>query len=65
MVAKQNLLTIPEVAQQLAIKESTVRAWILTRRLGRVKVGRRAVRVPASEVDRLIAEGLIPARREQ
>jgi excisionase family DNA binding protein len=65
MDTKGNLLTVPETAQRLAVKESTIRAWLLTRRLCKVRVGRRAVRVPASEVDRLIAEGLVPAREER
>ena len=64
MSTKDNLLTVPEIAQRLAVKESTIRAWLLSRRLCKVRVGRRAVRIPASEVDRIIAEGLIPARRE-
>jgi excisionase family DNA binding protein len=56
------LLTVSEVAARLAVKESTVRAWLLSRRLSRVRVGRRAVRVPVKEVERIIAEGTIPAR---
>lgn len=61
----QLLLTIPEAAARLALKESTVRAWLLARRLSKVRVGRRAVRVPASEIDRIIAEGFIPAREDR
>jgi excisionase family DNA binding protein len=60
--AEQQLLTASEVAERLAIKESTIRAWLLARRLARVRVGRRAVRIPVSEVERIIAEGTILAR---
>jgi excisionase family DNA binding protein len=55
-------LRVSEVADILSVKESTVRAWLLARRIGRVRVGRRAVRIPLSEVERLIAEGTVPAR---
>jgi len=59
------LLRISEVAELLAVKESTIRAWLLARRLPRVRVGRRAVRVPLAEVERIIAEGTIPAREQR
>ena len=59
------LLTVPEVAQRLSIKESTVRAWLLRRQLAHVKIGRRAVRVSVGEVERIIKEGNTPARGEQ
>ena len=58
----QQLLRVSEAAELLAVKESTIRAWLLARRLSRVRVGRRAVRIPAAEVQRLIVEGTIPAR---
>jgi len=58
------LLTVPEAAARLALRESTVRAWILRRRISKVRVGRRAVRVPAAEIERLIREGTVPAREE-
>jgi excisionase family DNA binding protein len=56
------LLSVPQVAQRLAVKESTVRAWLLRRRLAHVKVGRRAVRVPVGEVERIVREGSVPAQ---
>ena len=55
------MLTVAEAAHKLGIKEATLRLWIYQRRLGHVKLGR-AVRVPESEVDRLIRENLVPAR---
>jgi excisionase family DNA binding protein len=58
------LITVREFSERLAIKESTARAWLLARRISRVRVGRKAVRIPASEVDRLITEGTIPAREK-
>ena len=59
------LLTISEVAARLALKPCTVRAWLLRRRLTKVRVGRRAIRIPASEIERIIIEGTIPAREER
>ena len=56
------LLTVREVAQLLNLRESTVRAWLLRRRLAYTRVGKRAVRIFASEVDRVIDEGAVPAR---
>jgi excisionase family DNA binding protein len=60
--ATEQLLTAAQVAERLSMKESTIRAWLLARRLSHVRVGRRAVRVPVSEIERIIAEGSIPAR---
>ena len=59
------LLTVAEAAARLAVKESTIRAWLLARRLSRVRIGRRAVRIPTTEVERIIVEGTIPARERR
>jgi excisionase family DNA binding protein len=59
------LLRVEEAADLLAIKPSTVRAWLLRRRIGKVRVGRRAVRIPAGEVEQIIAEGIIPTREDR
>jgi excisionase family DNA binding protein len=58
----EQLLTTAQVAERLSMKESTIRAWVLARRLKHVRIGRRAVRIPADEVSRIIAEGSVPAR---
>jgi len=52
------LLTVEEAALALRVRESTIRAWILRRKIDFVKVGRR-VRVPATAVDKLIRAGLV------
>ena len=59
------LLTVPEVAARLALKESTVRAWLLRRRISKLRVGRRAVRIPMAEIERVIKEGTVPALEER
>jgi excisionase family DNA binding protein len=52
----RQLLTVRQVAERLALKESTIRRRILERKLAYVKSGR-AVRVPIEAVEELIAEG--------
>jgi len=56
------LLRVAQVAELLGLKECTVRSWIAGRRIAVVRLGR-AVRVIDEEVERLIAEGTIPAKR--
>lgn len=56
------LLKVPEAAGMLALSQKTVWQWIGERRIEVVRLGR-AVRVPLSEVERLIEEGTSPARR--
>ncbi len=54
--------TVKEAAEALNLSEFTIRAWIASRRLGCTKLGR-AVRVTDAEIDRVMAEGTIPALR--
>jgi excisionase family DNA binding protein len=60
----QKLLSIKEAAEALALKPSTVRAWLLRRKLPRVSCGR-AVRIPAEAVAQFIERNTIPAREER
>jgi excisionase family DNA binding protein len=55
------LLTVAEAANLLRLKPSTMRAWILRRRLPYCKVGR-LVRIRRTDVDALIASSVVPAR---
>lgn len=57
----ESLLTIAEAASLLRLKPSTMRAWILRRRLPYCKVGR-LVRIRRADVDALIAASLVPSR---
>ncbi len=54
------LLTVGEVAVRTGWKPCTVRKKILRREIGYVKLGR-SVRIPESELDRLISNGFRPA----
>lgn len=56
------LVKVPEAAEILALSQKTVWQWIGERRIGVVRLGR-AVRVPVSEIERLLEEGSTPARR--
>jgi len=58
---QKGMLTVEEAAKELGLKPSTIRAWILRRRITYVKLNR-AVRIPRAEVERIIREGTIPAR---
>jgi len=57
----RQLLTSREFASAVGIKESTVRSWTMKRKIKVVKLGR-LVRIPRTEVVRLMDEGAIPAR---
>lgn len=54
------LLSITEAAGRLGLAPITIRQWAGRRRIARIKLGRRTL-IPASEVERLIAEGTVPA----
>jgi excisionase family DNA binding protein len=56
-----SLLSVPEFAAALNVSLACARRWILERRVATIKLGR-LVRIPTSEVERLISSGLRPAR---
>ena len=53
------LLTVEEFANELRVTRACVRKWILTRRVGVVKIGR-LVRLRSSELRRIVDEGSRP-----
>jgi len=53
------LLSVQEFAGALNITVSCARRWVLERKVSTVKLGR-LIRVPASEVERLVTTGLRP-----
>ena len=55
------LLSVPQVAERLGVTPACIRRWVLERKLTVVKLGR-LIRIPASEVERLVNSGLRPAR---
>ena len=54
------LHSISEVAERFKISPWTVRGWIAQRKIGVVHLGR-LIRVPATEIERLITAGTVPA----
>jgi excisionase family DNA binding protein len=56
------LLTVPQAAEALGIRPTTVRAWLSLRKLPVVRLGR-AVRIKESDVRTMIDRGYLPARR--
>lgn len=60
MLVQSGLLTVPEAAEYLRIKLSTMRAWRLQRRIEFVKLGGRLV-VRRSVLDALIEKCVVPA----
>ncbi len=61
-MAVVKLLKVPEAAAILALSQKALWQWIYARRISVVRLGR-AVRVPLSEIERLIEEGTTPVRR--
>jgi len=61
MQTRSKLLTISEAAQELNMKSKTLRAWIGAKRVTVVRPGGWSIRIPASEVERIIAEGTVTA----
>lgn len=58
------LLTVTQAADTLGLKVSTIRAWLLLRKLPRVNCGR-AVRIPAEAIREFIERNTIPAREQR
>ena len=58
--SRDPLLTVEEFADELRVTRACVRKWILTRRVGVVKVGR-LVRLRSSELRRIIERRLSPS----
>lgn len=48
---------VPEAAKLWNVKASTVYRWVFDGRIKPVRIGTRAVRIPQSEIERIIFEG--------
>jgi excisionase family DNA binding protein len=58
---RREWLTVNEFAEALGITRACVRRWLLERRLASTRLGR-LVRIPRSEIQRLVEAGLRPTR---
>jgi excisionase family DNA binding protein len=65
MERQDKLLRVSEAAERLGLQISTIRAWVLHRRISVVRVGRRAIRIPSSAVHKIIEAGAIPAKEDR
>lgn len=54
-----DLLTVPEAAALLRLKPSTLRAWVLRRKIAFCKIGR-LVRIPREAVEKFVLNSTIP-----
>ena len=53
-------LRVAEAATTLGVSRSALYALIYKREIGVVRLGGRSIRIPRSEIDRLLADSLIP-----
>ena len=63
-ISHSRMLTLTQAAQLLGLKAVTLRAWAARRRIAVHRLGR-AIRVPISEVERLLEESFVPAKPER
>jgi excisionase family DNA binding protein len=54
--------TVEQAAAELNLSKATIRAWIVQRRIGHVRLGR-AIRVPVEEIQRVLTAGYVPPGR--
>lgn len=54
----EKLLAIPEAAERFGFKPKTIERWVSLRKITYVKIGH-PVRIPESEISRIIEEGKV------
>jgi excisionase family DNA binding protein len=63
MEPQEELLTVEEFADRLSVHEQTVRRWLRNGQINGTMLNRRAgYRIRASEVDRVMRDGLMPSK---
>ena len=58
------LLTVPETAALFKVKVSTIRSWVLKKRLPYVKVFGKCIRFRRADMDKLITGRVVAAQPE-
>ncbi|HZR66596.1 MAG TPA: helix-turn-helix domain-containing protein [Terriglobales bacterium] len=56
------LLTVPETAALFKVQVSTIRAWVLHKRIPYVKVFGKLVRFRRADIESLLAARVVPAK---
>lgn len=64
-IENNDLLTVCEAASYLRLKVSTVRAWVLHRKVPFVKLGGKRVFLRRSDLDSLIKASIVPAKERE
>jgi len=59
---RSDLLTVKEASDLLRLKVSTIRAWVLQRRVPFVKLGGKRVLFRRQDLDALVASSIVPAK---
>jgi excisionase family DNA binding protein len=62
MIEPSDLLTVREAAAMLRLKVSTIRAWVLQRRVPFVKLGGKRVLFRRQDLDALVTASVVPAK---
>lgn len=65
MADSKNLLTIGMAAERLGLSVACLRAWVMRRKIGYVKVGSRRIAIPEAEIAKIIDRGYVPALPER
>lgn len=60
-MSEKSLLKVNEFAAALNVTPAAVRRWLLERKISSTRIGR-LVRIPRTEIERLVGLGLRPAR---
>ncbi|MHB2006833.1 MAG: helix-turn-helix domain-containing protein [Acidobacteriaceae bacterium] len=60
----EQLWKVPEAAPRLGVARQTLWNWVGSRKIGVYRIGR-SVRIPESEVQRILAESFVPAREDR
>jgi len=58
------LLTVPECAALFKVKVSTIRAWVLHKRIPYVKLGGKLVRFRRADVEKVIATRVVATENQ-
>ncbi len=54
----EKLLAIPEAAERIGFKPKTIQRWVFLRKITYVRIGH-SIRIPESEILRIIEEGKV------
>jgi excisionase family DNA binding protein len=63
-MTRTELITVNECAAELGVTIACIRRWVLERRIAVVKIGR-LVKIPQTEIERIVTEGFRPVHPEQ